>query len=198
MQLAYTLRLCCCHNGPMSMRERSVFIFLKMTSFILISCGLFCGCTTVSTTPKEGVILSVNDRSVNLTAEKNSYSAEGLKIWLQTSAANYSTPFGGSVTQENKIIQNRRDSFLMYFKDDVDPYSNRRYAYSNCLVDINQPDRVLFFFGGEKTWHECLDKILPKKAVRIWKVCENKLYEVTATPVTEKDSVTLNCQLTKR
>ncbi len=88
------------------------------------------------------------------------------------------------------LRKRRIQHFANFFVDDVEPYTHQKYLRSKCLI-LKGNDFVAFYAGDENNWSNCalanrsfLSKI---KSVRLWKLCDTTLWEVTAVDVDKKE-----------
>jgi hypothetical protein len=93
-----------------------------------------------------------------------------------------------------ELIKRRRDSFLLFFKDETEPYTNKIYKYSSCLVDDKMKDRIIFYYGDINHPTNCLKQELRTVAMRLWKQCGRTLYEVTIGPLDVMHGISIVCK----
>lgn len=77
------------------------------------------------------------------------------------------------------LIDKKKKAFLNLFQDDIIPYTGAEKNRSKCLLKVSEK-QVDFLSGADNQWAEC-DLSNPQKAraVRLWKVCGQSLWQIT-------------------
>jgi len=92
-------------------------------------------------------------------------------------------------------VSRRKQSFLQYFEDQIEPYTGKKNSRSTCLK--SQKENAVFFLTNDlMDWGSCNPKT-SNFAVRSWSACDNSLWEVTVVAPNKKNiDINLRCKTT--